>query len=146
MNDHVSDRASVKSGGDGLVLVQATEITGVWKLLFNRPPVNAMSMAMYSAVIDALDELEHLPDVACVLVGSAVEGAFCAGADANELDVRKGMSTEQWDAREALTLNFQARIGDWRRPRLRFALRSPVLLRAELVLIARARCVSVGRC
>jgi enoyl-CoA hydratase len=108
----------VSSDADGLVRVQPTAVEGVWQLLLNRPPANAMSMAMYKAVMEALDALEKREDLACLLIGSASEGRFCAGADTKELAAltHEGYSMQLWEEREATARAFVTKVGDFAYP------------------------------
>jgi enoyl-CoA hydratase len=112
----VTDIETTGEGGgaapDDLVLVQPAGVHRVWKLLLNRPPVNAMSVSLYRAMLNAFDFLESRDDVACVLVGSAIEGRFCGGADTKELAAltHQEFSMADWERREALTEAFVRRI------------------------------------
>jgi len=105
-------------GGDQAVIIEPTEIAGVWKLLFNHPPVNAMSMSMYRAVISAIDELEARDEITCVLIGSLIDGGFCAGADRNELAslTNAEFSLENWEEREKLSQEFFRRLENFAVP------------------------------
>jgi len=84
---------------------------GVWRLLLDSPPVNAMSEAMYEAILRALDHVEQRDDFACLMVGSSLEGKFCGGADTNGLAELKEAagSARRWEEHERLVDSFVAR-------------------------------------
>jgi enoyl-CoA hydratase/carnithine racemase len=88
----------------GIVRLEQGPTGGVWRLLLDRPPVNALGRDMYRALIAALDRVQQDPDARCVVVGSAVDGKFCAGADIRELATLNSApsDTSAWSEREAL--------------------------------------------
>src|SRR5258708_38570156 len=57
---------------------------GVAKVLLDRKPVNAFNFALYGQVMDTFAELAARDDVGCLLLGSALDKAFSAGADIND--------------------------------------------------------------
>jgi len=71
----------------------------IGRLTLDRPPVNALSSTLYQAIAAALDGLGRNPDVAVVVLDSASERAFCAGADVAELGTLTGASAEDADRR-----------------------------------------------
>jgi enoyl-CoA hydratase/carnithine racemase len=54
-------------------------------LTLDHPPVNVLSAAVLDAFVDRLDELRLDPSVRVVVVASAAEKAFAAGADIKEM-------------------------------------------------------------
>jgi enoyl-CoA hydratase len=101
------DRGAVE-GQASTVVVAPTDVEGVWSLLLNRPPVNAMSIALYRAVVDELEALTANDQVKCLVIGSALSKGFCAGADRNELSAQtgEGFSLVRWEQREAASRAF----------------------------------------
>jgi enoyl-CoA hydratase len=97
-----------------LVRLEPATPSGVWRLLLNRPPVNAFSRAAYQACLDAFDQVLAEPDARCLLIGSTVDGAFSGGADTNELAAldRAGGDDDPWRERDALTDQFLRRLGE----------------------------------
>jgi enoyl-CoA hydratase len=92
-----------------LVRVELVEDPGIWRVVLDRPPVNALNLALYSAVTAALKEVAEIPGARCVLLGSALDGAFCAGGDFKELatlTVAPG-AEDVWRQREAMTADFR---------------------------------------
>jgi enoyl-CoA hydratase/carnithine racemase len=70
--------------GDGALLFEREEGTGIVTLTLNRPDVrNALTADVATGLIDALDDLEG-GDARCVVVRGA-EGAFSAGGDVNAM-------------------------------------------------------------
>jgi enoyl-CoA hydratase len=66
--------------------VTVDELTsGIVAVTLNRPPVNALSTAAYREIRDTFTALASRPDVKVVLLRSALERVFCAGADLYEL-------------------------------------------------------------
>ncbi len=53
----------------------------VAEILFNNPPVNALTEAMLGDFLDALERASRDPEVRAVIIGSQVPGRFCAGLD-----------------------------------------------------------------
>jgi enoyl-CoA hydratase len=62
-----------------------------------RPPVNALSSSMYRALLAALEEAGADPTVSVLILASATERAFCAGADVNELGILVGEAARAAD-------------------------------------------------
>ena len=54
-------------------------------VLLNRPPTNALSGAFGRELFDAFREVDGMEDVTVVIVASALEKAFVAGADIKEM-------------------------------------------------------------
>ena len=54
-------------------------------LTLDRPPVNALSMELYSSLVARLDAVGSDPDLNVILLTGAGRRAFCAGADVKEL-------------------------------------------------------------
>ena len=54
-------------------------------IVLNRPPVNAVTAEVYRQLIAAIHEIGANDDVRAVVVRSALEKAFCAGADMKEV-------------------------------------------------------------
>ena len=54
---------------------------GVAEILFNNPPVNAITEAFMDALLEALDRARRDPAVRAVILSSAIPGRFCAGLD-----------------------------------------------------------------
>ena len=67
---------------DDLVLLESHP-GGVTALRLNRPPMNALSQALLSAIGDAAEELRADPSVKAVVVFGS-EKALAAGADIKE--------------------------------------------------------------
>jgi len=61
--------------------LQVTVANGVARVLLDRKPVNAFNFAFYGHMSDALDELAARDDLGVLLLGSAVDKVFSAGAD-----------------------------------------------------------------
>jgi len=58
------------------------EVNGrVAEILFNNPPVNALTQALLGDFLDALERASHDPGVRAVIIGSQVPGRFSAGLD-----------------------------------------------------------------
>jgi enoyl-CoA hydratase len=72
-------------------------------LTMDRPPVNALSSAMYVALAGTLDELAADRGVSVVVLASAGSRAFCAGADVNELASLTGAAAAAADSRRQQT-------------------------------------------
>jgi enoyl-CoA hydratase len=95
-----------------LVRVERGTTPGVWRLLLDRLPVNAFSADLYRAVLAALTRLDAEPALRCLIIGSAVDGVFCAGADTKELAALNAAADDsgQWQSRDALTAEYLRRI------------------------------------
>ena len=50
----------------------------------DRPPVNALSMALYQRLADVFDEIGQRTDVHCAVLSARGSRAFCAGLDLRE--------------------------------------------------------------
>lgn len=69
---------------DEILVVQSSEYVRV--LLLNRPTVhNAINLELALQIGDALTAADEDPEVRAVVLGSATERMFCAGADLTEL-------------------------------------------------------------
>jgi enoyl-CoA hydratase len=75
-------------------------------LTMHAPPVNAMSMAMYGAMTDALAEASALDGVRCLVLRSGLPARFCGGADVNELAAlgRIPVNDPSWEIRRRAAL------------------------------------------
>lgn len=58
---------------------------GIGHLILDRPPVNAMSTALYDSLIRILTDIRAMNDVQVVVLSSANPKIFCAGADIKEV-------------------------------------------------------------
>jgi len=65
----------------------------VAELVFNHPPVNAFSSAMWLELPELITSLGKNPDVRCVLIRAEGKG-FCAGVDIKELAENSGAIVE----------------------------------------------------
>jgi enoyl-CoA hydratase len=85
---------------------------GVWRLTLDRLPVNAFGIELYRSVIAALDEVRADPDARCLVIRSAIDGAFSGGADTKELAALTAEPPDApaWAEREALTAAYLERI------------------------------------
>ncbi len=98
------------------LVVRREEAAGMI-LLDRAERANAYTQAMVDAMSSALDELAADESVRAVIVGSAVAGRFCAGADLDELrsrtpaDGRKLKSAALFDRIEELSKPTVAAIG-----------------------------------
>jgi enoyl-CoA hydratase len=75
----------------GYSFIRFSTVRHVGWLEFNRPPVNAFTRAMVDEVYDAVGAALEDPDVRVLVLASAVEGYFSAGADLHDF---KGMTAE----------------------------------------------------
>lgn len=70
---------------DGRILAEITD--GVGRITFNQPEKrNAMSVAMWAGMADALDLFEKDTSVRCVVLTGAGDKAFVSGADISQFD------------------------------------------------------------
>jgi enoyl-CoA hydratase/carnithine racemase len=76
---------------DGPEFVRSSVVDGVGWLEFDRPPVNAFNRQMVEETLDALRHLERSSAVRVVVLASAVDRYFSAGAD---LQVFAGMGED----------------------------------------------------
>lgn len=60
------------------------------RVLMARPPVNALSSELYAGLANVMAGLADRGDVSCILVGSALDDPFCAGADLKEIAAGDG--------------------------------------------------------
>jgi len=60
----------------------------VAEILFDQPPVNALTEALLDAYLAALKQADDDPTVRAIIIGSAVPGRFCAGL--NLLAIHQG--------------------------------------------------------
>lgn len=65
----------------------------------NRPPVNALTLALYAEIADIFDEIGQRMDMHCAILGATGAKAFCAGLDLNEFMAAK---VEDDEARAAV--------------------------------------------
>lgn len=98
----------------GVVLEALSDETGVWRLLLDNPPVNAMSAELYKSLMATFDEVESTKSIRCLIVGSSTAGRFCGGADTRELSALSGSSLtpSDWEDRERLAMGVLERLGD----------------------------------
>lgn len=66
-------------------------------ILLNRPPVNAVTAEVYRQLTEAIDEIGSSEHIRAVVVRSALQKAFCAGADMNEVSSVLADSDEKGD-------------------------------------------------
>jgi enoyl-CoA hydratase len=78
----------------------------VGTLLLGRPPVNALRTQTYRELIAALGLLRDDRTCLAIVVRSAVDGIFCAGADVKELPLSREVDEE----RQLLTRSFFAQV------------------------------------
>jgi enoyl-CoA hydratase/carnithine racemase len=81
---------------DGHVRVETVGKIAVVTL--DRPPVNALSSGFYQEISAALDRVGADREVSVMVLMSASERAFCAGADVTELAALSGADAERADA------------------------------------------------
>ncbi|MEO2107380.1 MAG: enoyl-CoA hydratase/isomerase family protein [Actinomycetota bacterium] len=70
------------------------------RVRLERPPVNALSSELYAGLTDVLGDLADRGEISCILLGSALDDPFCAGADLKEIaaagdDPRHGQQRAQ---------------------------------------------------
>jgi enoyl-CoA hydratase len=82
-----------------LSVIRFTNQNHVGWLEFNRPPVNAFTREMVDEVHDAIAATLADPDVRVMVLASAVERYFSAGADLNVFKGMKGEGMRQWATR-----------------------------------------------
>ncbi|WP_332683307.1 enoyl-CoA hydratase-related protein [Bosea sp. (in: a-proteobacteria)] len=71
----------------------------VVRVTLNRPPVNALTLALYAEIADIFEEIGQRMDVHCAILGATGAKAFCAGLDLNEFMAAK---VEDDEARAAV--------------------------------------------
>jgi enoyl-CoA hydratase/carnithine racemase len=95
--------------------MQTTIEKGVAKILIERRPVNAFNFAFYGQMTDALAELAVTEGIGCLLIGSAIEKIFSAGADINDFKAQAA-KPDSGEAREAAVTRFQHAIREFPYP------------------------------
>jgi enoyl-CoA hydratase len=95
--------------------MHTTVENGVAKVLLDRKPVNAFNFALYGQVMDTFAELAARDDVGCLLLGSALDKAFSAGADINDFKAQAA-NPDSGEAREATVTRFQHAIREFPYP------------------------------
>lgn len=65
---------------------------GIAHVIMNRPPVNALSIELVADILTAYKLAKDDANVRCVVLGSALEGVFCAGMD---LDMMRGGDSQR---------------------------------------------------
>src|ERR1700722_6094624 len=65
---------------------------GIWRVTMASPPANALSVPLLDGLHAALDAAEAAEDVKVIVVSSAVDGFFAAGADVKHLATIDGAS------------------------------------------------------
>lgn len=68
----------------GTVRVESLHGGGIVKVTIDRPPVNAINLALYDQIRTAFDGLRMSDGVRCAILTGAGERAFVAGSDINE--------------------------------------------------------------
>jgi enoyl-CoA hydratase len=94
---------------------QSTVENGVARLVLDRLPVNAFSFAFYAEIADALGELAAREDVTCLMLGSAIDKVFSAGADIKDFK-SQAAQPDSGEAREARVTRFQHAIREFPYP------------------------------
>jgi enoyl-CoA hydratase len=73
------------NGGETIVTGLSVETTdGVALVTLDRPPVNALTMALYGRITEVFEEVGSTLDVNCVILTGSGTRAFCAGKDITE--------------------------------------------------------------
>ena len=75
----------------GVEFISESTVNNVRWIEFNRPPVNAFIWSMVEATRDAIAVAAADDEIRVVVLASAVDGYFSAGADLNEFE---GMTSE----------------------------------------------------
>jgi enoyl-CoA hydratase len=92
---------SVTSNADtGERPMQVSVEQGVAKVLLDRKPVNAFNFAFYGQMADLMAELAARTDLGVVLIGSAIDNIFSAGADIKDFKA-VAAKPDSGEAREA---------------------------------------------
>ena len=65
-------------------------------ILLNRPPTNPLSAAFGRELFDAFSEVDRMEDVTVVVIASALEKAFIAGADIKEMAAMGPEASEEF--------------------------------------------------
>ncbi len=103
-----------KSYADGKILQQVTDGVGV--VTFNNPEKrNAMSLAMWEGLGQALTELRDDPDVRVVVLAGAGDKAFVSGADISQFEKERhnAQASEEYSRRSAAQ---RALLADYPKP------------------------------
>ncbi len=103
-----------KSYADGKILQQVTDGVGV--VTFNNPEKrNAMSLAMWEGLGQALIELRDDPDVRVVVLAGAGDKAFVSGADISQFEKERhnAQASEEYSRRSAAQ---RALLADYPKP------------------------------
>ncbi|MEQ9643541.1 MAG: enoyl-CoA hydratase/isomerase family protein [Alphaproteobacteria bacterium] len=82
-----------------LALIELEVINRVGWLRYNRPPLNAFNWQMVADVADGLARLSADPQVRVIVIGSAVEKYFSAGAELQEFVDIGGVRMREWALR-----------------------------------------------
>jgi enoyl-CoA hydratase len=83
----------------GLEGIRIEENDRIVQVVIDRPPVNAVSTAMYESLISLFKALGGRADIDVVLLRSANEKIFAAGADIRELEQIVNSGTSELDER-----------------------------------------------
>ncbi len=83
--------------------LQVTVDGGVARVLLDRKPVNAFNFAFYGHMTDALTELAARDDIGVLVMGSAIDKVFSAGADINDFKA-VAAKPDSGEVREAAVL------------------------------------------
>ena len=82
---------------DAVVTGQAAS-PGVWRIVLSSPPANALSVPLLDGLHAAIDAAEAAGDVKAMVVSSALDGFFAAGADIKHLAKIDGESFAAYGA------------------------------------------------
>jgi enoyl-CoA hydratase len=88
---------------------------GVATVLLERPPVNAFSLAYYGQLTRVMEELAAREDVGCLLLGSAIDKVFSAGADVKDFKAHAA-KPDSGEVREAAVTRMQHTIREFPYP------------------------------
>lgn len=64
--------------------IRVTEENRIVTVMLDRPPVNALTIALYAELAGLFEDIANRPQVNCVVLAAAGERAFCAGLDLKE--------------------------------------------------------------
>lgn len=84
---------------EGLIVTRPEDHRGVLLVTIDRPPVNALSLALFRGLRDLFADIGSQPDIRCVVL-TAAGRMFSAGADVKELSER---TTESQIARSVIS-------------------------------------------
>src|SRR6516225_5931864 len=79
-------------GNSGDVVTWHAESAGIWRVTMASPPANALSVPLLNGLHAALDAATAAGDVKVLVVSSALDGFFAAGADIKHLATIDGES------------------------------------------------------